>query len=121
MARDNISTEGAQHRFTSQNQPRNRGRKKGTPNRSTALRKLLACKVDLRQVPLGTKARKGTVEEQIILALIARAIRGNVPAIKEILDTVYGKVSDKHELSGEVRGGPIPITIIEAIKPSKLG
>jgi len=116
MARDDI----ARHQFTSENQPENRGRRKGIPNRSTALKKFLSGKVDLRQLPPGAKAQKGTVEDQIILALIARAIRGNVPAIREILDTVYGKVSDKHELSGEVRGGPIPITIIEAIKPSKL-
>ncbi|MBA3357151.1 MAG: hypothetical protein H0U18_14670 [Pyrinomonadaceae bacterium] len=76
--------------------------------------------MDLRQLPPGAKAQKGTVEDQIALALIAKAVKGDVSAIREILDTVYGKVTEKHELSDTV-GGPIPITIVEAVKPKDYG
>jgi hypothetical protein len=33
----------------------------------------------------------GTVEDAAALALIAKAIRGNVPAFRLIMDSVYGR------------------------------
>lgn len=80
------------HRFTSANQPRNRRSRKGIPNRATILKRLLREKVTLpaHLVP-GGQQRLGTLEDHIALALIGRAVRGNVPAIREILDSVYGK------------------------------
>lgn len=112
---DNLTT----HRFSSENQPKQRRSRKGIPNRATALRKWLKGKVRLHtyHLPSGSTlgdGQRGTVEDQIALALIARACRGNVPAIKEILDTVYGKVTDKQELTGP---NGEPITIIEAVEP----
>gem|GEM_PF-6486365 len=38
MARQDIWQDGVHTRFTSENQPANRGRKKGRPNRATILR-----------------------------------------------------------------------------------
>jgi hypothetical protein len=51
-----------------------------------------------------------TVEDQMALALITRAVRGNVPAIREVLDSVYGKIKDQHEIT---RQDGLPITIIQ--------
>lgn len=79
--------------FTKDNQPKNRGSRKGVPNRSTTLRKWLFDPVDI--VNPGTlKKEKGTAEDEIMLALLRRARNGNIQAIKEILDTVYGKQSN---------------------------
>jgi len=99
------------HRFTSEKQPNKRRSRKGIPNRATILKRLLRAKVTLpaHLVP-GRQARQGTLEEHVALALIGRALRGNVQAIREILDTVYGKVKDQHEITGQ---DILPITIIQ--------
>lgn len=102
--------------FTKDNQPPGyKKSRKGIPNRSTVLKRWLYGKSQFTN-PLTLKKAAGTVEDEVVLALITRAKRGNIAAIKEILDTVYGKITDKHELTGE-GGGPIPITIIEPVKP----
>src|SRR5258708_2075694 len=101
------------HQFTSKNQPQQRRSRKGIPNRSTKLKKWLRGKVT---VPAhlthltGSKSQTVTVEDEIALALIARAVRGNVPAIREILDSIYGKITDNHEIAGP---DAQPITLIE--------
>ena len=77
------------------------GRPQGTRNRSTVLKELLQQVVDFTN-PLTLKKESADLETQVMTALIARARRGDVTAIREILDTVYGKVSDKSELSGSV-------------------
>jgi len=46
--------------------------------------------------------------EPLISALIAKALTGDVPALKEILERTLGKVTEKHELTGK-DGQPIPI------------
>jgi hypothetical protein len=80
------------------------GRKKGAKNRSTILKKWLELPCELTN-PLAGEATAGTIEDRIALALISKALREDVPAIKEILDSVYGKA--KLEVS------PIePITVI---------
>jgi hypothetical protein len=97
------------HQFTSENQPKNRRSRKGVPNRSTIVTKWLRSKAAIPQHLLyllpGGRKQTGTVEDVIALALIARAARGNVPAIKEVMDSVYGKVTDKQEISGSVEVG----------------
>lgn len=77
------------------------GRPEGTRNRSTVLKELLATLSDFTN-PVTLRKETADLETQIMIALIARARRGDVTAIREILDTVYGKVSDKKELSGDV-------------------
>ena len=76
------------------------GRKKGTKNRSTILKKWIevAVKIKEKSNPTG-KEMIGTVEDQINLALLYKALSGDVQAIKEINDTLYGKISDKQELT----------------------
>lgn len=91
------------------------GRPEGTKNRATILRRLLETATDFTN-PLTLKKETLPLEEQIMIALIARAKRGDIAAIKEIQDTLYGKVVDKHEIGGK-EGGPIQITIIEPVKP----
>src|SRR5215472_17796807 len=79
--------------FTSEHQPKKRRGRKGIPNRKTVLQKWLTTKLSVRNPTTGEQ-QKGTVEDEIILALISKARRGDVAAIREILDTMYGKLSN---------------------------
>ena len=47
------------------------------------------------------QAAKMTVEQSVMQALILKAQSGDVPAIKEAQDTLYGKTPDKTELTGK--------------------
>ena len=84
--------------FTSEYQPNNFGRPKGSKNRSTILNKWLDVKVKVKNPATGAK-EEHTLEDEIILSLITAAKKGKVDAVKEILDTRYGKISDKIELN----------------------
>ncbi len=66
------------------------GRPKGAKNRSTILKKWLELPCELAN-PLTGEATAGTIEDKIALALISKGLREDVSAIKEILDSVYGK------------------------------
>jgi len=77
-----------------------KGKPKGTKNRATILKKWIKVRVKIKDKsnPL-LKEITGTVEDEIMLALIHKARSGDVQAIKEINDTLYGKISDKNELT----------------------
>ena len=70
------------------------GRPVGSKNRSTLLRKWL--EVPAKIINPETKEETiGTVEDRIIMALITKAAKGDVIAMKEIQDTIYGKIPQK--------------------------
>jgi hypothetical protein len=81
------------------------------PNRSTVLRRWVEVKrkLDAKRNPSG-KDKQGTVEDEIALALIGKALKGDVPAVREIYDTLYGKLTDKTELSGDPHA-PLRVTV----------
>jgi len=66
------------------------GRPKGTKNRSTLLRYWLECEQKITN-PITKEMEMLSVEDQVILALINKARKGDVSAIKEIMDSAYGK------------------------------
>lgn len=75
------------------------GKPKGSLNRSTILKRYLA--ISLKDNPSDIPfelAGKITVEEAIALALIKKALSGDISAIKEIQDTVHGKLTDTSEI-----------------------
>ena len=73
--------------------PRNpKGRPKGSKNRSTLLGKWLNVKVKVKHPAPGKGEVPGIVEDEVILALIQKASLGDVAAIKEVLDSRYGKI-----------------------------
>lgn len=93
--------------FTTENQPKNRRSRKGVPNRSTVLKKYLG-----QKITFPNKNQKGekvfstlgeditiTAEEGVMLSLIAEAMRGNISAIREIQDTLHGKIKDETEVN----------------------
>lgn len=77
-----------------QNANRN-GRPKGSRNRRTIYREHLE--------KLG---KSGQVVDDIVLAAIDKALAGDINALKELMDSGYGKVADKQEISGP-DGSPI--------------
>lgn len=77
------------------------GRPEGARNRSTVLKELLRTICEFTN-PLTLRKETADLETQIMAALAAKARRGDIAAIKEIQDTLYGKVTDKQELSGDL-------------------
>lgn len=77
------------------------GRPEGARNRSTVLKELLATICEFTN-PLTLRKETADLETQIMTALAAKARRGDIAAIKEIQDTLYGKLTDKQELSGSL-------------------
>ncbi len=75
-----------------------KGKPPGTKNRSTILKKWIEVATKLKN-PVTGKDEFGTVEDKVALALIARALKGDVQAIKEINDTLYGKLTEKSEVN----------------------
>ena len=65
-------------------------------------------------MPDGTITDK-EVMDSIVLALLAKARKGDVPAAKEILDRYYGKQSDKLELTGK-DGQPLEVQHTERLR-----
>jgi hypothetical protein len=67
------------------------GKTKGAKNRSTILKKWIEANCTLSDPETG-KDISGTIEDKIALALIGKALKGDVPAIREIYDSIYGKM-----------------------------
>ena len=89
------------------------GRPKGSRNRSTLVEKWLKVKIKVPNLntETGIKTFESlkdelniTLEDAIILALIQKAQSGDVAAIKEIQDTLHGKIPNVNELTGKDGG-----------------
>lgn len=65
-------------------------------------------------MPDGTITDK-EVMDSVVLALLSKARKGDVPAAKEILDRYYGKQSDKLELTGK-DGQPLEVQHTERLR-----
>jgi hypothetical protein len=79
-----------------------KGKPKGTLNRSTLLKKWLAVQMDIKRPDTGDK-EKMQLFDAITLAVIQKALKGDINAYKEIMDSIHGKVTDKvdHTTKGE--------------------
>lgn len=88
-----------------------KGKAPGTKNRATILRKWIDTQKKFKD-PTG-KEVAGTLEDEIYLALIAKGLEKDVAAIKEINDTLYGKIADKSEVKTE---GNITINLIKGAR-----
>ena len=73
-----------------------KGRGKGTLNRSTLLKKWLSVKMDVTRPDTGKK-EKMELFDAVTLALIQKALKGDVIAYKEIMDSLHGKITEKHD------------------------
>lgn len=65
------------------------GRPKGSRNRSTIVREIIEAVIDGQPwVDVMTKS------------IVEKAVSGDVPAYRELMDSAYGKVVEKSEISG---------------------
>lgn len=76
-------------KFTSEYQPKNNGRPKGSKNRSTIAKKWLEVEQNLKN-PLTSEVEKMSQEDLMTLALIKKAREGDVNAYKALMDSGYG-------------------------------
>ncbi len=67
-----------------------KGRPKGSRNRSTIVKEWLEAKA--------TDGEAGQVVDQLVRSLIVKASSGDVSAFKELMDSAYGKNTDKQEV-----------------------
>ena len=88
------------------------GRPKGVKNRATILRKWIDVKSKFTHPGTGEEVT-GTLEDEIYLALLSKGLEKDVAAIKEINDTLYGKIKEHLDLSGSVI---LPITGMKIIE-----
>ena len=77
----------------------------------TRVTKRLTAKLDVVN-PFTNEKQRGTIEDEVVLALITKARNGDVAAIREILDTMYGKVKDQHEHAGAADYEPVRVIIL---------
>ena len=76
--------------FTSENQPKNKGIKKGSIHSKTILNKFL--EMEIEQINPFTKVmEKMTVAELMNLVQIKNALDGELPSFREIYDRLEGK------------------------------
>jgi Family of unknown function (DUF5681) len=73
------------------------GRPVGTKNRATILKYWLGTPVTIKNPETG-EIVKCTLEDKVNLALMQKALKGDIGAIKEIQDTLYGKMKEVHEI-----------------------
>jgi hypothetical protein len=75
----------------------------GTKQRGTILRKWADVGVEIVN-PITKEKERATVEDEVVLSLIRESRKGNVQAIKEFLDTLYGKIPALQEITGKDGG-----------------
>lgn len=68
------------------------GRPKGSVSLVTLIKKALDKKID----------KCSTVADIVVAKLLARAMEGDIPAIKELLERIDGKVKQEVESSGQL-------------------
>lgn len=79
-----------------------KGRGKGVKNRATILKGLLSLKQKAKHPLKGQKERLIPVEELIELALIKKAMSGDVRAIELVSEKLYGKIPQDVNLGGQL-------------------
>jgi hypothetical protein len=69
------------------------GRPKGLRNRSTIVRKWLEA-IYSKTNPISGKTETLQIQDHIVISLIGKALKGDVPAFKELMDSGHGKIID---------------------------
>jgi hypothetical protein len=86
------------------------GRPVGSKNTKTILERFLNLEMKQKN-PFTQEIEQMTVLELMNLKQIANALEGDLAAFKEIIDRHEGKITQKTELSGEVKQTPSSINV----------
>jgi len=87
-----------ENRFTSENQPKNKGAKKGSKNKRTILRDLFD-KVVQKRNPLNGELEGNEIEYFMHAQQIQNALDGDLNAYKYLLDLMYGANENKVDIT----------------------
>ncbi len=82
------------------------GKPKGIRNRSTIVREAL-------EAIIGEGDSKQQVVDMLTAAIIRKAAQGDVPAYKELLDSGYGKLTEKQEVAMDAVVSRITRTVVD--------
>ena len=88
-------------KFSSENQPKKRGRPKGSLSLINEIKKVLETE---------DPATRKSILELLAIAAAKQAIKGNSAYFKEIIERLDGKVTEKTTLTGK-DGGPIELKV----------
>lgn len=87
--------------FTSETTPAGpRTSRKGIPNRATILKKFLKMKIEIDDPAKIGEKLKVSLYEAAALGQILAAMDGNTASWREIQDSLFGRLTDKTELTG---------------------
>ena len=89
------------------------GKEVGTLDRKTTIAKWAFIEIDIVN-PITKKKERGTPDDEVHLAWLRECRKGNMAAIREYLDTMYGKIIDKMDVNTNVQGS-LDLNIQEAI------
>jgi hypothetical protein len=70
------------------------GRPKGLRNRSTIVREWLET-IYSKTNPISGKTESLSIQDHMVISLIGKALKGDVQAFKELMDSGHGKIPDK--------------------------
>lgn len=87
------------------------GRPKGSKNRSTIARML--ADMEIEGTELNGKTGMFTAESLYMAALVRKALEGDINAIKELQDTLYGKLTDKSQVEMAATVSKVERTIVD--------
>ena len=79
------------------------GRPKGSISIAKILKKTLKQKINITDKTTQTHSKK-SIAEGIVLALIQKAMKGDISAIKEVLERTDGKVTQKNDVHVKKQG-----------------
>lgn len=113
---------GIMAKFSSTNQPTNRKHHTG-PYLTTILTKLLKTKIKSSDKEVMAALKESglpcTKAAALMIRYLYNGLEGDTKAIEGIIDRLDGKVMQKTELSGEVKGGETRIVLINSKKASE--
>lgn len=97
------------HKFKKGESGNPSGRPAGSRNRSTIVKHWLEVK-KLAKNPILNKEEELEVQDMMVLALINKALKGDVNAFKELMDSGYGKLLNSNDITSKGESINIPIS-----------
>lgn len=97
-----------------------KGKPKGTRDRRTIARHWLEA-MQSGKNPISGQTEELSQADWVFLALLAKARKGDVPAIKELMDSGYGKIADKSDVTiGGDAENPLAFTNLRGLSDKEL-
>ena len=97
------------HKFKKGESGNPAGRPVGARNRSTIVKHWLEV-TKLAKNPISNKEEELEIQDMMVLALINKALKGDVNAFKELMDSGYGKLSNSTDITSKGESINIPIS-----------